>query len=86
MFSSKCKREVTKEAGFVCTNQTCSGDPYTSESFDNSVSVAVEYNIVVSLSDHTGTVHFCHLQGAAAEVTLGYKVINCFNYVTHTAG
>ncbi|XP_041364967.1 meiosis-specific with OB domain-containing protein-like [Gigantopelta aegis] len=70
---SRCKREVTKEAGFVCTNQDCSGDLFTSENFDDSVSAAVEYNIVVSLSDNTGTIHFCHLQGAPAEHVLGHK-------------
>lgn len=41
---------------------------------DPSSTVILEYNFTVGLSDHTGTIAFCHLLSEVAESLVGCKV------------
>ncbi|KAL8601495.1 hypothetical protein ACOMHN_000437 [Nucella lapillus] len=77
------KRVSLTEVGGTCTNPECSNTMgYSSSSGNNTMGYSsssgnnatmsegnftTEYNIPVALSDHTGTVSFCHLQAAAAD-------------------
>ncbi|KAK6170717.1 hypothetical protein SNE40_019038 [Patella caerulea] len=70
---NKCRRTMKEESNFICLNPSCSGDE------DNAIfqnKNALEYNISVSISDHTGTLDFCQLQSTAAENILGFKADN----------
>ncbi|XP_071107381.1 meiosis-specific with OB domain-containing protein-like [Haliotis cracherodii] len=67
---SNCKRELKADTGFICTNDQCPGsDPMATDLSGPTV----EFNIWLSVSDHTGTLDYCNLQGAPAEEVLGCK-------------
>ena len=75
---------LSEDFAAVCTNLECSTNYYssgasgataaTAGTSSGGVTVVTEYNIPVSLSDHSGTVTYCHLLPAVAETLLGCKV------------
>uniref|UniRef100_A0A2C9M4A8 Replication protein A OB domain-containing protein n=1 Tax=Biomphalaria glabrata TaxID=6526 RepID=A0A2C9M4A8_BIOGL len=67
---SKCKKPVYEETSFICGNTNCSGGDF--EMFGNT-SVNIDYRINVNLSDHTGTLEYCHTPPQIAEQILGIK-------------
>ncbi|XP_072523873.1 meiosis-specific with OB domain-containing protein [Salminus brasiliensis] len=60
---TKCKFQVSEEVG-ACGNVAC-------PSQGRSLEVSVDFNLLVDISDHTGTLKACTLMGTAAEKTLG---------------
>uniref|UniRef100_A0A3Q2ZZD6 Meiosis specific with OB-fold n=2 Tax=Kryptolebias marmoratus TaxID=37003 RepID=A0A3Q2ZZD6_KRYMA len=62
----RCKYQVT-EALQSCTNPLCSGR-------GQALSAAAAFDLLVDLTDHTGTLQACSLRGVAAEQTLGCTV------------
>ncbi|XP_033749697.1 meiosis-specific with OB domain-containing protein-like [Pecten maximus] len=70
----KCRQTVTENAGYTCSNQECSNgilNAFSSTIDDTHPSV--EYSVSVSVSDHTGTIDYCHLDGEVAQGLLGIK-------------
>uniref|UniRef100_A0A8D1FR65 Meiosis specific with OB-fold n=1 Tax=Sus scrofa TaxID=9823 RepID=A0A8D1FR65_PIG len=65
---SKCSGcgSIVNEASSICT--TCNRD---SSEFK---SAFLSFDMLIDLSDHTGTLHFCSLTGSVAEETLGCTV------------
>uniref|UniRef100_A0A3Q1FCK1 Meiosis specific with OB-fold n=1 Tax=Acanthochromis polyacanthus TaxID=80966 RepID=A0A3Q1FCK1_9TELE len=62
---SRCKFLVPEDMS--CTNQLCPGR-------DQVFSAATCFDLLVDLSDHTGTLQACHLRSPMAEKTLGCTV------------
>ncbi|RVE59383.1 hypothetical protein OJAV_G00187930 [Oryzias javanicus] len=60
---SKCKFQAAEDAQ-SCSNQLCPGR-------EQPFSGAAAFDLLVDVSDHTGTLPACSLRGAAAEQTLG---------------
>ena len=67
LFSSGCGY-IVNEASSTCT--TCNKD---SSGFK---SVFLSFDMLIDLTDHTGTLHSCSLTGSVAEETLGCTVNN----------
>uniref|UniRef100_A0A3Q3ADQ2 Meiosis specific with OB-fold n=1 Tax=Kryptolebias marmoratus TaxID=37003 RepID=A0A3Q3ADQ2_KRYMA len=63
----RCKYQVT-EALQSCTNPLCSGR-------GQALSAAAAFDLLVDLTDHTGTLQACSLRGVAAEQTLGCTIL-----------
>ena len=68
MHSSTCKFRV-KEDSTSCPNQSCS-----SQTLPGTFSVIQELNVLVSFSDHTGSVDGVVLAGSVAEEVLQHSV------------
>ncbi len=64
--SAKCKFRVNEE------NQTCSNDACPNQV--HQLQATEGFDLLVDISDHTGTVQSCNLAGTVAEKTLGCKV------------
>uniref|UniRef100_A0A3Q1F7M8 Meiosis specific with OB-fold n=1 Tax=Acanthochromis polyacanthus TaxID=80966 RepID=A0A3Q1F7M8_9TELE len=62
---SRCKFLVPEDMS--CTNQLCPGR-------DQVFSAATCFDLLVDLSDHTGTLQACHLRSPMAEKTLGCTI------------
>ncbi|XP_075950057.1 meiosis-specific with OB domain-containing protein [Anarhichas minor] len=60
---SRCKFQVTEDAQ-SCTNLLCPGR-------DQALLAATGFDLLVDLTDHTGTLHACSLRSPVAEQTLG---------------
>ncbi|XP_069547436.1 meiosis-specific with OB domain-containing protein [Brachyistius frenatus] len=60
---SRCKFQVTEDMQ-SCTNQLCPGR-------DQAFSAATDFDLLVDLTDHTGTLPACNLRSPVAEKTLG---------------
>ena len=76
-FSQKCKGTVFEERGFMCTNVECIQGALGM--FDSSVidiQPFIEYAVPVSISDHTGTLDHCFLDGDVVESLLRMKVLS----------
>lgn len=67
-FSSKCRFLMTADMQ-SCGNQLCPGG-------EQPFSGTTGFDLLVDLTDHTGTLQACSLRGAAAERTLGCSVGN----------
>ncbi|ESP04648.1 hypothetical protein LOTGIDRAFT_204952 [Lottia gigantea] len=65
----KCKRVLKKESNYICLNTVCNGEDDNNMINDN---YNLEYNITLSISDHTATLDFTHLQPTVAEHMLGF--------------
>ena len=68
MCSSSCKFRV-KEDGTTCPNQSCS-----SQKLPGTFSANKEFNVLVSFSDHTGSVDGVVLAGSVAEELFQHSV------------
>ncbi len=64
--SAKCKFRINEE------NQTCSNDACPNQG--HQLQATEGFDLLVDISDHTGTVQSCNLAGTVAEKTLGCKV------------
>jgi len=72
--SAKCKFRISEEIQ-TCSNDACpiQGQP---------LQATTGFDLLLDISDHTGTVQSCNLAGTVAEKTLGCKVSasnTCFN-------
>ena len=65
LFSNKCKRRVNNLTG-QCDNPTCSNE--------NNSESQLTYNLLVDISDHSGTLTNCRMMSSALETVLGYPV------------
>uniref|UniRef100_A0A8C4SET4 Meiosis-specific with OB domain-containing protein n=1 Tax=Erpetoichthys calabaricus TaxID=27687 RepID=A0A8C4SET4_ERPCA len=68
---ARCRFEINEKAG-TCINETCidSGNP---------VQAIMRFDLLVDLTDHTGTLQSCNLSGNSAEEMLNYTVDNFLN-------
>uniref|UniRef100_A0A671RDD2 Meiosis-specific with OB domain-containing protein-like n=1 Tax=Sinocyclocheilus anshuiensis TaxID=1608454 RepID=A0A671RDD2_9TELE len=64
--SAKCKFRINEES------QTCSNDACPNQG--QQLQATEGFDLLVDISDHTGTVQSCNLAGTVAEKTLGCKV------------
>uniref|UniRef100_A0A8C1BQK7 Meiosis specific with OB-fold n=1 Tax=Cyprinus carpio carpio TaxID=630221 RepID=A0A8C1BQK7_CYPCA len=64
---AKCKFRINEES------QTCSNDACPNQGQQHQATEGFE--LLVDISDHTGTLHSCNLAGTVAEKTLGCKVL-----------
>uniref|UniRef100_A0A673J2D2 Meiosis-specific with OB domain-containing protein-like n=1 Tax=Sinocyclocheilus rhinocerous TaxID=307959 RepID=A0A673J2D2_9TELE len=64
--SAKCKFRINEES------QTCSNDACPNQG--QQLQATEGFDLLVDISDHTGTVQSCNLTGTVAEKTLGCKV------------
>ncbi|KAJ3583783.1 hypothetical protein NHX12_015605 [Muraenolepis orangiensis] len=63
---AKCKYQVNEELQ-SCTNPSCPGR-------DQPLSVTTGFDLLVDITDHSGTLHACSLKDQAAEQTLGCTI------------
>lgn len=74
-YSEKCRETVHEDRGYLCSNVECTQGALAM--FDTSVidkQPVVEYSVPVSISDHTGTIEHCFIDGTVMENLLGIKV------------
>ncbi|XP_076075230.1 meiosis-specific with OB domain-containing protein-like isoform X1 [Mytilus galloprovincialis] len=70
----KCRETVYEDRGYLCSNVECTQGALAM--FDTSVidkQPVVEYSVPVSISDHTGTIEHCFIDGTVMENLLGIK-------------
>ncbi|XP_076459835.1 meiosis-specific with OB domain-containing protein-like isoform X2 [Babylonia areolata] len=67
-----CRKRISLVSSVTCTNPDCNTGHSTNTTGPSS-NAMTEYNIQVALSDHTGTVNFCHLQSTLADTITGCK-------------
>lgn len=72
--SCHCKKSIGNSVCAICTNPDCKGS-LLGPQLDSVPAVSVEYNVIVAVSDHTGTVNSCYLRSTVAETLLGCTVI-----------
>ncbi|KTG07434.1 hypothetical protein cypCar_00008219 [Cyprinus carpio] len=70
---AKCKFRINEES------QTCSNDACPNQGQQHQATEGFE--LLVDISDHTGTLHSCNLAGTVAEKTLGCKVSKSNTYI-----
>uniref|UniRef100_A0AAY5KEY1 MEIOB-like N-terminal domain-containing protein n=1 Tax=Esox lucius TaxID=8010 RepID=A0AAY5KEY1_ESOLU len=63
LLSSKCRYQVNEESQ-SCSNTACPG-------VDHPLTVTTGFDLLVDVTDHTGTLQSCSLNGTVAEKTLG---------------
>ncbi|XP_077865769.1 meiosis-specific with OB domain-containing protein-like [Saccoglossus kowalevskii] len=64
---SQCKFRIDRATG-GCKNRECPA------SVTGDVTTLMSYDVLLSVSDHTGTYHNCRLSGSVAEMMFGYPI------------
>ncbi|KAH9502522.1 hypothetical protein Btru_068890 [Bulinus truncatus] len=67
---SKCKKPTQKETNYICGNPDCSGGDFDLFGIN---CVNFDYRMSINLTDHTGTLEYCHIPSHIAAQLLGYK-------------